>query len=92
MITLNPDPTKIGPGSPTTSSVISCLSSLPADYYSIEDRTSGMADFVFFSALGMTAGPAIAASLSIVAPDNQSSANSYWTIETAPGEFYVVFS
>ncbi|KAL3768256.1 hypothetical protein ACHAW5_000009 [Stephanodiscus triporus] len=60
-----------------------------ADYYSIEDRTSGMADFVFSSALGMTAGPAIAASLSIVAPSNQSPTNSYWTIETAPG--YVMF-
>jgi hypothetical protein len=56
-----------------------------ADYYNIEDRTSGMADFVFSSALGMTAGPAIAASLSIVAPPNQSQSNSYWTIETAPG-------
>lgn len=92
MITLNSDPTNKGPGSLTTSSIISCLSSLTADYYSIEDRTSGMADFVFFSALGMTAGPAIAASLSIVAPANQSSTNSYWTIETAPGEFHVVFT
>jgi hypothetical protein len=46
-----------------------------------------MADFVFSSALGMTAGPAIAASLSIVAPSNQIPTNSYWTIETAPGEF-----
>lgn len=60
-----------------------------ADYYSIEDRTSGMADFVFFSALGMTAGPAIAASLAIIAPSKQSLTNSWWTIETAPG--YVMF-
>jgi hypothetical protein len=51
-----------------------------------------MADFVFSSALGMTAGPAIAASLSIVAPPNQSEANSYWTIETAPGKFTAVFT
>lgn len=59
-----------------------------ADYYSIEDRTSGMADFVSASALGMALGPGLAASLSIVAPDGGDT-SSYWTIETAPG--YVMF-
>ena len=58
-----------------------------ADYYSLENRTSGMADFVSASALGMALGPAIAASLSIVAPVGHSDINSFWTIETAPGEF-----
>lgn len=60
-----------------------------ADYYSLEDRTSGMSDFVSASAAGMALGPAIAASLSIVAPTELSDSNSYWTIETAPGEFLV---
>ncbi|KAL7535604.1 hypothetical protein ACHAXR_006599 [Thalassiosira sp. AJA248-18] len=60
-----------------------------ADYYSIEDRTSGMADFVSASALGMALGPGLAASLSIIAPADLSDTNSFWTIETAPG--YIMF-
>lgn len=59
-----------------------------ADYYSIEDRTSGMADFVSASAFGMAVGPGLAALLSIVAPSERSG-NSWWTIETAPG--YTMF-
>ena len=56
-----------------------------ADYYSIEDRTSGMAVFVSASALGMAVGPGLAAALSAVAPAG-SGTNSFWTIETAPGK------
>mmetsp|Transcript_13049 Transcript_13049/g.27766 ORF Transcript_13049/g.27766 Transcript_13049/m.27766 type:complete len:1004 (-) Transcript_13049:71-3082(-) len=59
-----------------------------ADYYSIEDRTSGMADFVSASAFGMAVGPGLAALLSIVAPSERSG-SSWWTIETAPG--YIMF-
>lgn len=59
-----------------------------ADYYSIEDRTSGMADFVSASAFGMAVGPGLAALLSIVAPSERSG-SSWWTIETAPG--YTMF-
>lgn len=58
---------------------------ISADYYSIEDRTSGMADFVSASALGMAVGPGIAALLSAVAPDGQRNSDAWWTIETAPG-------
>jgi hypothetical protein len=58
-----------------------------ADYYSIEDRTSGMVDLVTASALGSAIGPAIAASLSLIAPAHLSGTNTYWTIETAPGKF-----
>lgn len=57
-----------------------------ADYYSIEDRTSGMVDLVTASALGSAVGPAIAASLSLIAPAHLSGTNTYWTIETAPGK------
>jgi len=60
-----------------------------ADYYSIEERTSGMADFVSASAFGMAMGPGLAAALGIIAPTELSDSNSFWTIETAPG--YVMF-
>jgi len=70
-----------------------------ADYYSIEDRTSGMADFVSASAFGMAVGPGVAAALSIVAPTGRSVRErdyeeehpslSFWTVETAPG--YLMF-
>ena len=57
-----------------------------ADYYSIEDRTSGMAQFVSASALGMALGPAMAALLSFVAKAGVSGDDSFWTVETAPGK------
>eukprot|EP00584_Thalassiosira_punctigera_P006648 CAMPEP_0172540916 /NCGR_PEP_ID=MMETSP1067-20121228/11820_1 /TAXON_ID=265564 ORGANISM="Thalassiosira punctigera, Strain Tpunct2005C2" /NCGR_SAMPLE_ID=MMETSP1067 /ASSEMBLY_ACC=CAM_ASM_000444 /LENGTH=900 /DNA_ID=CAMNT_0013326849 /DNA_START=131 /DNA_END=2833 /DNA_ORIENTATION=+ len=60
-----------------------------ADYYSIEERTLGMANFVSASAFGMALGPGLASALSFVAPSDLSNANSLWTIETAPG--YVMF-
>lgn len=56
-----------------------------ADYYSIENRTSGMADFVSASAAGMAFGPGLAAALSIIAPPGESDSKSIWTLETAPG-------
>ncbi|KAL7554577.1 hypothetical protein ACHAWF_018061 [Thalassiosira exigua] len=60
-----------------------------ADYYSIEDRTSGMATFVSASAVGMAVGPALAASLSFVAPVGHKHEHTAWTVETAPG--YIMF-
>ena len=58
-----------------------------ADYYSLEDRTIGMSQFVSASAFGMAVGPALAAALSIVAPSDVNPEDEYWwTIETAPGE------
>ena len=58
-----------------------------ADYYSLEDRTIGMSQFVSSSAIGMAVGPALAAALSIVAPSDVHPEDEYWwTIETAPGE------
>jgi len=45
-----------------------------------------MTAFVSASALGMCLGPALAASLSIVAPSGLIYGNSFWTIETAPGK------
>ena len=61
-----------------------------ADYYDIEERTAGMADFVSASALGMSVGPGLAALLSFVAPTGKSHAGRWWTVETAPG--YVMFA
>mmetsp|Transcript_16368 Transcript_16368/g.37871 ORF Transcript_16368/g.37871 Transcript_16368/m.37871 type:complete len:911 (-) Transcript_16368:60-2792(-) len=62
-----------------------------ADYYSLEDRTTGMSQFVSASALGMALGPAFAAALSIVAPsDVHPEDENWWTIETAPG--YIMFA
>jgi len=60
-----------------------------ADYYNIEERTAGMADFVSASALGMAVGPGLAAFLSYVAPEGKSHADRWWTVETSPG--YVMF-
>jgi len=60
-----------------------------ADYYNLEERTAGMADFVSASALGMAVGPGLAALLSYVAPEGGSHAGRWWTVETAPG--YVMF-
>jgi hypothetical protein len=60
-----------------------------ADYYNIEERTAGMADFVSASALGMAVGPGLAAFLSLVAPEGKSHGDRWWTVETAPG--YVMF-
>ena len=69
-----------------SSSFCSSFSSTTADYYSIEDRTSGMAQFVSASALGMALGPAMAALLSFVAKAGVSGDDSFWTVETAPGK------
>ena len=60
-----------------------------ADYYNIEQRTAGMADFVSASAAGMAVGPGLAALLSFVAPTGKSNAGRIWTVETSPG--YVMF-
>ena len=49
-----------------------------------------MVDLVTASALGSAVGPAIAASLSLIAPAHLSGTNTYWTIETAPGKFLCV--
>ncbi len=49
-----------------------------------------MVDLVTASALGSAIGPAIAASLSLVAPAHLSGTNTYWTIETAPGMFPIL--
>lgn len=67
-------------------SVLPFLINNKADYYSIEDRTSGMAQFVSASALGMALGPAMAALLSFVAKAGVSGDDSFWTVETAPGK------
>ena len=69
-----------------SSSFCSSFPSTTADYYSIEDRTSGMAQFVSASALGMALGPAMAALLSFVAKAGVSGDDSFWTVETAPGK------
>jgi hypothetical protein len=50
-----------------------------------------MVDLVTASALGSAVGPAIAASLSLIAPAHLSGTNTYWTIETAPGVFLSLF-
>lgn len=60
-----------------------------ADYYNLEERTAGMAQFVSASALGMAVGPGLAAFLSYLAPEGKSHAGRLWTVETAPG--YVMF-
>lgn len=60
-----------------------------ADYYSIEERTAGMADFVSASAFGMALGPGLAAFLSFVTPSGKDHIGKWWTVETAPG--YVMF-
>lgn len=60
-----------------------------ADYYSIEERTAGMADFVSASAFGMSVGPGLAAFLSFVTPSGKNHVGRWWTVETAPG--YIMF-
>jgi len=60
-----------------------------ADYYNLEERTAGMAQFVSASAVGMAVGPGLAAFLSYLAPEGESHGGRWWTVETAPG--YVMF-
>ena len=60
-----------------------------ADYYNLEERTAGMADFVSASALGMALGPGLAALLSFVSPEGKTHPGRWWTVETSPG--YVMF-
>ena len=61
-----------------------------ADNFSKRQRTAASADFVTAGALGMAAGPAIAAVLGRLLPTSSASVrgpsdNLYWTVETAPG-------
>ena len=58
-----------------------------ADTFSRNDRTAASAAFVTAGALGMAAGPAIAALLGRLLPsdNNTESSSTIWTAETAPG-------
>ncbi|RHY22452.1 hypothetical protein DYB32_009497 [Aphanomyces invadans] len=55
-----------------------------ADNYSREERTGASAQFVTYSALGMSAGPAMAAVLNYI-PDNWRIFGYLITVETSPG-------
>ena len=52
-----------------------------ADCFSRDERTAAFAAFVTAGALGMVAGPALAAILDLVTPEN----NIFWSAENAPG-------
>ncbi|ETV93812.1 hypothetical protein H310_12376 [Aphanomyces invadans] len=63
-----------------------------ADNYSREERTGASAQFVTYSALGMSAGPAMAAVLNYI-PDNWRIFGYLITVETSPGWLmFVVWS
>jgi MFS family permease len=52
-----------------------------ADSFAREERTAASAAFVTAGALGMAAGPALAAGLDIITPEDEA----WWSVENAPG-------
>ena len=56
-----------------------------ADMYAVQDRTAASADLVTAGAIGTAAGPAVAALLFWLAPNDLDSGNRFWQVENAPG-------
>jgi hypothetical protein len=53
-----------------------------ADSFSREERTAASAAFVTAGALGMAAGPGLAAALDVITPEDEA----WWSVENAPGK------
>jgi hypothetical protein len=66
-----------------------------ADTYAVQDRTAASAGLVSAGSVGTAAGPAVAALLFWLAPNDSHTGSVYWQVENAPGwvmaSFWAIF-